>query len=220
MKISFSILLFVMLSHAPIFTQAVDNSIINKPSTGWIYVSNGIKGFISGTGFVFIRPNTVVTCAHVVKGWSKIIYIQSGTKNEYLLDLVYIDTLLDIAILTSIDTISNKPYEFDATHFVAVGDTIMYIGYSKEKSTKSSPKMGYDLAVVQSAGKTMRYVPVNFFEFKGEGKPGYSGGPILDPKGNIVGIFQGMWEECSLNSGDVWLKNRGFLLDGVLVHLK
>ena len=141
-------------------------------------------GLFGGTGFALSSNGYVVTNSHVIKGADS-IYIQNAKGESYKVNLVYEDLIYDIAILKIIDadftSFGQLPYLFKKSTS-SVGENVFTIGFPKDDQVLGkgylSSKNGYK-------GDTTEYqvdISVN---------NGNSGGPLLDNKGNIIGIVKG-----------------------------
>jgi hypothetical protein len=60
----------------------------------------------------------------------------------------------------------------------------------------------------------------DFLEFVGQGKPGYSGGPVFDTNSNVVAVMREAWLQQSLRGGTARLMNRAFSLEPVSKFLE
>lgn len=137
----------------------------------------------TGTGFAINSKGYFVTCLHVVKG-NDSVFIANKNLERIGARVVYMDNKTDIAIL-KIDSIAlNKwkdlPYNFKTTES-ELAEKAFTLGYPAqdivygEGSISSSSALG-DTAMYQVS------IPVN---------NGNSGGPLVDEKGNIIGIING-----------------------------
>lgn len=134
-----------------------------------------------GTGFALNTEGYIVTNYHVVKGADS-IYIEDNDGNSFKTRTVYVHPSYDIAVLKVTDTSfrlpKSLPYSFKKAS-ADLGLDVYTLGYPKDDITYTrgylSSKSGY-------AGDTLAYqvdISVN---------GGNSGGPLLDSKGNIVGV--------------------------------
>lgn len=140
------------------------------------------------TGFALTSNGFIATNYHVVKE-SNSVYVQNYKGDSYKAKVIYIDPAHDLAILDitdpSFENTAIVPYvlkEDDAD----LGQDVFTIGYPREQAVYGS---GYLSSNTGFAGDTSSYqitVPVN---------PGNSGGPILDDKGNVIGIVSGKQTE-------------------------
>lgn len=134
-----------------------------------------------GTGFALNTEGYIVTNYHVVKGADS-VYIEDNDGNSYKTTTVYVHPSYDIAVLKVTDGSfklpKSLPYSFKKS-VADLGLDVYTLGYPKDDITYTrgylSSKSGY-------AGDTLAYqvdISVN---------GGNSGGPLLDSKGNVVGV--------------------------------
>ncbi|MGB4776394.1 MAG: serine protease, partial [Daejeonella sp.] len=137
-----------------------------------------------GTGFALTADGYVVTNHHVIKGADS-IYIQNSDGESFKAKRVYEDPEYDIAILQIIDpafkALAPLPYTFKKS-VSDLGEDVYTIGFPREEQVFNR---GYVSSLTGYAGDTVAYqvdIPVN---------PGNSGGPLLDTRGNVIGIISG-----------------------------
>ncbi|HEX8377349.1 MAG TPA: serine protease [Pedobacter sp.] len=141
-------------------------------------------GLFGGTGFALTSDGYVVTNSHVIKGADS-VYIQNAKGDAYKVEVVYEDAQFDVAILKINDanfkSFGNLPYSFKRSSS-DVGENVYTIGFPKDDYVLGkgylSSKTGYQ-------GDTTEYqvdISVN---------NGNSGGPLLDSKGNVIGVIKG-----------------------------
>ncbi len=138
----------------------------------------------SGTGFALSSDGYIVTNYHVVKGADS-IYVQNSKGDSFKAEPLYIDPAFDIAILQIKDIafkhLSAVPYTFKKTN-ADLGEDVYTIGYPKDDVVYGK---GYLSSATGFGGDSIAYqisIPVN---------PGNSGGPLMDTKGNVIGIVSG-----------------------------
>jgi len=158
-----------------------------------------VKG--SGTGFIFSQEGLIMTNRHVVnvvdekEGEFKAI---TNNGEEYIAKLVGKDPLKDLAILQIFD--ENLPYvEFGDSDILEIGSTVIAIGnvlgrYQNTvtkgivsglgRSIYASDKTGNDAELLDSVIQT-----------DAEINRGNSGGPLVNLKGEVVGINVAIDEE-------------------------
>lgn len=141
-------------------------------------------GRFGGTGFAISANGYVVTNYHVIKGTDS-VYIQNIEGQSFKVKQVYIDPACDLAVLQIVDPnfkpFTTLPYSFKKSA-ADLGDDVFTIGFPDDKSVYGR---GYLSSRTGYAGDTLAYqvsIPVN---------PGNSGGPLLDNRGNIIGIISG-----------------------------
>jgi serine protease Do len=137
-----------------------------------------------GTGFALSSNGYLVTNYHVVKGADS-VYIQNNKGESYKVQTIYIDPSYDIAVLQITDplftSLANLPYTFKKSA-ADLGEDVYTIGYPRDEVVLGK---GYLSAQTGFGGDSIQYqvsIPVN---------PGNSGGPLLDNKGNIIGVISG-----------------------------
>lgn len=141
-------------------------------------------GEFGGTGFALSSNGYVVTNYHVVKGADS-LYIQNHEGESFKAKLIYIDPAYDLAVLQVTDpefeNLGTLPYTFKKSAS-DVGEDVFTIGFPRDDQVYGK---GYVSSKNGFAGDTVAYqvsIPVN---------PGNSGGPLLDNRGNVIGIING-----------------------------
>ncbi|AIM35760.1 S1C family serine protease [Sphingobacterium sp. SG20118] len=136
------------------------------------------------TGFMVSNNGYVVTNYHVVSGADS-IYLQNNKGESYKAQVIHSDPANDLAILLIEDTNfkigKTLPYTFK-TGASDLGEDIYTIGFPRDEAVYGQ---GYLSSATGYAGDTIAYqisIPVN---------PGNSGGPVMDTKGNVIGIISG-----------------------------
>jgi serine protease Do len=138
----------------------------------------------SGTGFAISTDGYVVTSSHVVQGADSIL-IENKAGLKYKVTEVYRNTDYDLTILKVEDPafagFGKLPYTF-RTASSDLGERVYTLGFPREDIVfgegSLSSASGFE-------GDTTSYqisIPLN---------PGNSGGPLLDEKGNVIGVING-----------------------------
>lgn len=140
----------------------------------------------SATGFLIASNGYVVTNHHVVEGADS-IFVESRTNDPrlYKVKEVYSDAKSDLSILKIVDesftAYARMPYTFKIRE-ADLGEPVYTLAFPREDMVYGegsiSSRTGFE-------GDTTAYqisIPVN---------PGNSGGPLLDDKGNLIGIITG-----------------------------
>ena len=157
---------------ATIKSSIKDNPVIQKnPSPDY-----------RATGFLIDGKGYIVTNAHVVNRL-KTIYIENNKGEFFLAQTIYADKLTDLAILkindTAFKTVYNLPYSINRTNS-NLGEQIFTMGYPRNEIVYGE---GYVSAKSGNEDDSTAYqvsVSVN---------PGNSGGPVLNKRGEIIGII-------------------------------
>jgi serine protease Do len=140
----------------------------------------------SGTGFVVDRNGYIITNQHVVENADRIKVRLAGDDTDYRARVVGYDSETDVAVL-KIDTHKPlAPVQIGNSDSVQVGDWVIAIG---------SP-FGLQATVtagIVSAQRTSRDLPgtntfQNFLQTDAAINPGNSGGPLLNIRGEVIGM--------------------------------
>ena len=138
-----------------------------------------------GSGFVFRTDGYILTAAHVVED-AQAIFVLHNNGNSYPAELILCDSELDVAVLKIED--EEMPTLSFLSQFEAVelGEPVMAMGspYSFANSVSagivSHPSRSLETSSHRS---TIPYIqtdiPIN---------PGYSGGPVVNANGDVVGM--------------------------------
>lgn len=176
-----------------------------------------------GTAFLCGNPSWIVTCAHVEQSETgDKFYIPIGNEIPIPLKLLSIDPKQDVAIYQTDVPISDKHLNIDTTFKFKVGAEIVYAGYDVRSSVGSNKNIKISKAVVISVGIYKEFnIETYFIEFIGEGIPGYSGGPVFNLKGELIGIFAQSYYRKPIKIGypDI-LINRAFTIKGIYDRIK
>jgi S1-C subfamily serine protease len=158
-----------------------------------------------GTGFAITSNGLIATSYHVISGADS-IYVQDASGRSFKVKTVYSDPQSDISILKVVDSsfrnLGQVPYTFKRSESDLAENVFTY-GYPQD-----SPVYGDGRLTSANGlnGDTLDYeisVPIN---------PGNSGGPLLDSKGNIIGIVKA--KETRLEGVHFALKS-GYLLNAI-----
>jgi len=150
---------------------------INKNQSG-----NTTPSHYGATGFALSSNGYVMTTYHVIKDADS-VYLQNNVGDSYKVKVVFTDPAYDIAVLQIIDKdfkdFGNLPYTFKQNP-ADIGEDVYTIGFPREEAVYGR---GYLSSNTGYSGDTVAYqvsIPVN---------PGNSGGPVLDNRGNIIGVI-------------------------------
>ncbi|WP_394843074.1 trypsin-like peptidase domain-containing protein [Pendulispora brunnea] len=186
------------LSFAPIAKQA-DPSVVTIATIGEEiealpgFTMRGrrreIKGL--GTGFIIDKDGTVLTNNHVIEG-AEVITVRLADNREYPGKLVGRDPRTDIAVvrLEAKDRsgAAFQPLPLGDSDGAEVGDWTVAIGNPFGLSHTVSA------GIISAKGRTRDDVPLdptgyyNFLQTDASINPGNSGGPLLNLRGEVVGI--------------------------------
>ena len=143
----------------------------------------------SGTSFALTADGYLVTSAHVIKDADSLL-VESREHHRYRAETVYADAKHDLAILRIKDArfagFGRLPYVFKAGQ-ADLGERVYTLGFPREDVVYGegalSARTGYrgDSAFYQVS------IPVN---------PGNSGGPLLDERGNLIGVVSSRQDDA------------------------
>src|SRR5581483_2875381 len=166
----------------------------NPPGGG----GGGGRGFRQqslGSGFIIDHDGTILTNNHVVDNGSKImVKLQDG--REYEAKVVGKDAKTDIAII-KIDAKADLPVaQLGDSDKLEVGEWVVAIGnpFGLESTVTSG--------IVSAKGRHIGAGPYdNFIQTDASINPGNSGGPLINLRGEVVGINTAIFSQSGGNIG-------------------
>jgi serine protease Do len=157
----------------------------------------------AGTGFIIDAAGFVLTNNHVVDGAETIRVILYGAERteSYLAKIVGHDSLTDTALLqlTEMPRAPLTPIRFGDSEQMQPGDWVMAIG--------NPFRLGHSVSVgvISGLGRPFGGVPgreQNMLQTDAAINPGNSGGPLLNVRGEVVGMNTAIYtDERSANIG-------------------
>jgi S1-C subfamily serine protease len=169
-----------------------------------------------GTAFIAGSDNDVITCAHNMIDDSMFFY-NLGLNATFKIALQYKNEYADIAVLSRIPSDSMLGYNIGSFDSLRIGDTIYYAGVADSI-------VQHNLGIIRAKGEISNGAPVEwireFIDFPGRGQTGYSGGPVLNLKGEVVAIVAQIFFERGLNSIDSAEFIRAFSIKPVIDYLQ
>lgn len=151
---------------------------------GYSYKSSGV-----GSGFILTEDGYVATNNHVIDGADEIVVmLDDGTR--YNARVIGADSITDLAVI-KIDATGLIPMEIGDSDLMRVGDSVIAIGtpagieFAGTVTDGIVSAINRDVEVNSSNGytKTMTLMQTNAAI-----NPGNSGGPLINNKGQVVGI--------------------------------
>lgn len=152
---------------------------------GYSYQSRGV-----GSGFILTEDGYIATNHHVVDGANEItVQLDDGTK--YDATLVGSDSITDLAVL-KIEASGLIPMEIGDSDKMVVGDSVVAIGtpagieFAGTVTDGIISAINRDVEITNERGtvvKTMTLMQTNAAI-----NPGNSGGPLINDKGEVIGI--------------------------------
>ncbi|HTD40443.1 MAG TPA: serine protease [Mucilaginibacter sp.] len=158
-----------------------------------------------GTGFAITSNGLIATSYHVISGADS-IYVQDASGRSFKAKAIYSDPQSDVSILKVIDTsfknLGQVPYTFKHSES-DLAESVFTFGYPQDSGVFGEGRV---TSLNGLGNDTLNYeisVPIN---------PGSSGAPLLDSRGNIIGIVKA--KETRLEGVHFALKS-GYLLDAI-----
>jgi serine protease Do len=158
-----------------------------------------------GTGFAITSNGLIVTNYHVINGADS-VYVQNGAGKSFKAKVLYTEPANDIAILKIVDTsfrnLGAVPYTFKKAES-DLAESVYTYGYPQDAPHFEEGKV---TSAVGLNGDSLDYqisIPIN---------AGDSGSPLIDSKGNVVGIVQA--KQTQLEGVHLAVKT-SYLLDAI-----
>ncbi|MDO8490591.1 MAG: trypsin-like peptidase domain-containing protein [Dehalococcoidia bacterium] len=169
--------------------------VVNKimPSVVYIFVEtdpNGKLGGASatGSGIIMREDGYILTNRHVVEGFRR-VEVTLQNLQVYEATGVWLDEVMDLAVV-KIDGRGFPTAQFADTSRMQVGDWVVAIGHA----LGLSPRQGgptVTAGVVSNLGRSYSIDQIHNYDIiqtDAAINPGNSGGPLIDLRGEIVGI--------------------------------
>ncbi len=218
------------LTPGQVYAQSVD-SIVTVSAT--VKGTFGQQGTSTGSGFVITEDGYIVTNYHVVEGATG-VKVTLHSSQEYAAEVVGYDATNDVAVL-KINAEKLPFLKAGSSDDLIVGDQVVAIGNPLGELT-STMTVGYVSAkdrVITTEGAR-----INMIQTDAAINSGNSGGPLLNMKGEVVGIttakYSGTTSSGATIEGisfavpmdDIWkkitdLRDYGYITGaalGVMVH--
>ena len=140
-----------------------------------------------GSGAIVSKEGHIVTNNHVIEGMDQIeVELSDGRRKQAILIGADIDS--DIAVL-KIDADELQPIPFGDSDAVEVGETVMAIGnpYGLEESVTQG--------IISAKGRIASERTNALFQIDAAINPGNSGGPLVNVRGELIGINEQIYTE-------------------------
>ncbi len=141
-----------------------------------------VKVDYRATGFLIDGSGYIITNAHVLNKM-KNIYVENNKGDYFSAENIYIDNVLDLAILkiedTAYKTITNLPFTIKNNN-ADLGEEFFTLGFPRNEIVYGE---GYVSAKSGSDGDSTAY------QLTVSANPGNSGGPVINRNGELIGII-------------------------------
>ncbi|UOE51811.1 serine protease [Mucilaginibacter sp. SMC90] len=135
-----------------------------------------------GTGFALTSNGYLVTDYHVIKNADS-VYVQNAAGESFHAKVIYTEPQYDLAILQINDStfknLGPVPYNLKKAES-DLGENVYTWGYPGDNVVFSAGSLSSAAGYSNDTTEYQVSLPVN---------PGNSGGPLLDEKGNVIGII-------------------------------
>ncbi|MFT5874816.1 MAG: serine protease Do [Clostridium sp.] len=139
-----------------------------------------------GTGIIFSKDGYILTNYHVVSGAQSIKVMLSDGK-EVTAKVINFDAAADVAVIKLNDnTVVPGVAEFGDSDALEVGETVVAIGNPLGKELIGSVTTGIVSAVNRQV--SIENKDLKFIQTDAAINPGNSGGPLVNSKGQVIGI--------------------------------
>jgi S1-C subfamily serine protease len=164
-----------------------------------------------GSGFVVSKEGEIVTNAHVVTNGgnlngggnpqgAKQVFVEFGDRNRVPADIVGFDADSDVALIkVDPDDLDLDPISLSDRSTFAVGEPVAAIG------SPFGENQSLSIGVISATDRTVEGLTNfgidNAIQTDASINPGNSGGPLLDAKGEVIGINEQIASSSGSNSG-------------------
>ncbi len=132
-----------------------------------------------GSGFIVTNDGFVMTNAHVVEGADE-VYVTLTDKREFKAKVVGVDKRTDVAVV-KIDANNLPAVRIGEVSKLKVGEWVMAIG--SPFGLENTVTAGIVSAKARDTGEEIRFIQTDVAV-----NPGNSGGPLINMRGEVVGI--------------------------------
>lgn len=165
-----------------------------------------------GSGFA-ISKDKLITNYHVIEGGSEITIVNRAGDEMTNVSVVAEDKDNDLALL-QVDGASFKPLKTNSVNNVKDGDEVWAIGAPKG--------LPYTLTTGIISSKDRQYDDgKKYIQTNADINPGNSGGPLLDSKGNVIGVntfiidgADGLGFATPIDTVITFMNSNGFSVEG------
>ena len=144
------------------------------------------SGNYAGTCFMISKNGHLITSYHLVKDADS-INIENAKFGTLKAAVLYSDPANDVSVLKVDTTLWSLPYTIETTE-ASLAEDVFTLGYPREDVVFGEGAISAMSGYNQNPNSYQVSVPVN---------PGNSGGPLLNSRGNLVGMISGLQTETT-----------------------
>jgi serine protease Do len=158
-------------------------------------------GVASGSGFVVSRDGYVLTNAHVVDGASRVT-VRLLDRREFTARVVGTDPTTDVAVL-KIDATGLTPAPLGDSDASRVGEWVLAVGNPLGENLNFTVTQG----IISAKGRALdlpnrsQSSIQDFIQTDAAINPGNSGGPLVNVRGEVIGINSAIASPTGVNAG-------------------
>lgn len=147
------------------------------------------KDYRIGAGFIVDPKGYILTCSHIIKGYDT-LYVELKSGKGYSAQIIKIDPKTDVCLLKIDAKTQLFSVKIGESRKVRPGDPIITIGNPLPQELGLGPKSFKPSVACGVIGSTERLSPDNkkLFQLSLPVNFGNSGGPLLNDKGEVIGI--------------------------------
>ena len=147
-----------------------------------------IKPQFAATGFLVSAQGYVVTSHHVINKADS-VYIQNEKYGSLKAVVVHSDPINDVSVLKIVTPVKIQPLPYTLTDVEAdLAEDVYTLGYPREEAVFGEGSISSLTGYRANPNTYQVSVPVN---------PGNSGGPLLNNKGDLIGMISGVQTQAS-----------------------
>jgi S1-C subfamily serine protease len=169
------------------------------PSVVNITIERGFLADGAGSGFVYDEEGYIVTNAHVVSS-GRTIFVTFADDSRAVAELIGTDSDSDLAVIkVEVLPPSARAVELGDSKLVRVGEQAIAIGnpFGLNHTLTSGIISSLGRVVPQDSGFS---IP-NIIQTDASINPGNSGGPLLNIRGEVIGVNSAIYSQSGVNSG-------------------
>ncbi len=146
-----------------------------------------LQHYSSGTGFFVSKNGYVITNEHVIRECQSGHAIQLKGAVQAEARLIATDVSNDLALLRANSYAPNVARLRGTASVINRGEDVLVMGYPLDAAVTGTYRIA-QAQVIDLIGPTGE---PNWLQFTDSAQKGNSGGPLLDPAGNVIGVVSG-----------------------------